>query len=124
MYHVDFLHPIHVYFIGIGGISMSGLAEILLSEGFSVSGSDWNRSPLTQMLEEQGAKVNYGKPQRAENITDDIDLVVYTAAVHRDNPEYAEAVRKNIPSLWGSLCATTKRPSPSAAPTAKQPPPP
>lgn len=99
MYHVDFLHPIHVYFIGIGGISMSGLAEILLSEGFSVSGSDWNRSPLTQMLEEQGAKVNYGKPQRAENITDDIDLVVYTAAVHRDNPEYAEAVRKNIPVL-------------------------
>ena len=99
MYHVDFLHPIHVYFIGIGGISMSGLAEILLSEGFSVSGSDWNRSPLTQMLEEQGARVNYGKPQRAENITDDIDLVVYTAAVHRDNPEYAEAVRKNIPVL-------------------------
>lgn len=99
MYHVDFLHPIHVYFIGIGGISMSGLAEILLSEGFSVSGSDWNRSPLTQMLEEQGAKVNYGKPQRAENITDDIDLVVYTAAVHKDNPEYAEAVRKNIPVL-------------------------
>ena len=99
MYHVDFLHPIHVYFIGIGGISMSGLAEILLSEGFSVSGSDWNRSSLTQMLEEQGAKVNYGKPQRAENITDDIDLVVYTAAVHRDNPEYAEAVRKNIPVL-------------------------
>ena len=58
MYHVDFLHPIHVYFIGIGGISMYGLGEILLSEGFFVSGSDWNRSPLTQMLEEQGAKVN------------------------------------------------------------------
>ena len=99
MYHVDFLHPIHVYFIGIGGISMSGLAEILLSEGFSVSGSNWNPYPPTQMLEEQGAKVNYGKPQRAENITDDIDLVVYTAAVHKDNPEYAEAVRKNIPVL-------------------------
>ena len=99
MYHVDFLHPIHVYFIGIGGISMSGLAEILLSEGFSVSGSDWNRSPLTQMLEEQGAKVNYGKPQRAESITGDVGLVVCTAAVHKDNPEYAEAVRKNIPVL-------------------------
>ena len=99
MYHVDFQHPIHVYFIGIGGISMSGLAEILLSEGFTVSGSDWNRSPLTRMLEEQGARIHYGKPQRAENITDDIDLVVYTAAVHEDNPEFAEAMRRKIPSL-------------------------
>ena len=40
MYQIDFKHPVHVYFIGIGGISMSGLAEILLSEGFRVSGSD------------------------------------------------------------------------------------
>ncbi|MDO4332005.1 MAG: UDP-N-acetylmuramate--L-alanine ligase [Eubacteriales bacterium] len=99
MYHVDFNHPIHVYFIGIGGISMSGLAEILLSEGFTVSGSDWNRSPLTQLLESQGAHINYGKPQKAENITDDIDLVVYTAAVHNDNPEFAEVIRRQIPSL-------------------------
>ena len=99
MYHVDFQNPIHVYFIGIGGTSMSGLAEILLSEGFSVSGSDWNRSPLTRMLEDQGARIYYGKPQKAENITDDIDLVVYTAAVHADNPEFAEAMRKKIPAL-------------------------
>ena len=69
MYQVDFNHPIHVYFIGIGGISMSGLAEILLSEGFTVSGSDWNRSALTEHLEKSGAHVNYGKPQKAENIT-------------------------------------------------------
>ena len=89
MYQVDFNHPIHVYFIGIGGISMSGLAEILLSEGFTVSGSDWNRSALTEHLEKSGAHVNYGKPQKAENITDDIDLVVYTAAVHADNPSTA-----------------------------------
>lgn len=99
MYHVDFKNPIHVYFIGIGGISMSGLAEILLSEGFRVSGSDWNRSPLTELLESQGAHINYGKPQKAENITDDIELVVYTAAVHNDNPEFAEVLRQNIPSL-------------------------
>lgn len=99
MYHVDFKNPIHVYFIGIGGISMSGLAEILLSEGFTVSGSDWNRSPLTELLESQGAHINYGKPQKAENITDDIDLVVYTAAVHNDNPEFAEVMRRQIPSL-------------------------
>ena len=99
MYHVDFEHPIHVYFIGIGGISMSGLAEVLLSENFRVSGSDWNRSPLTDLLERQGAHINFGKPQRAENITDDIDLVVYTAAVHTDNPEFAEARRREIPVL-------------------------
>lgn len=99
MYHVDFNHPIHVYFIGIGGISMSGLAEILLSEGFPVSGSDWNRSPLTELLEKQGAHINYGNPQKAENITDDIDLVVYTAAVHTDNPEYAEVLKRQIPTL-------------------------
>ncbi len=99
MYQLDFNKPVHVYFIGIGGISMSGLAEILLSEGFRVSGSDWNRSPLTELLERQGAHVNYGKPQKAENITDDIDVVVYTAAVHNDNPEFAEVVRRQIPSL-------------------------
>jgi len=99
MYHVDFHNPIHVYFIGIGGISMSGLAEILLAEGFQVSGSDWNRSSLTQLLEEQGAHINYGRPQKAENITDDIDLVVYTAAVHQDNPEFKEVMRRQIPSL-------------------------
>ena len=99
IYQVDFNHPVHVYFIGIGGISMSGLAEILLSEGFSVSGSDWNRSPLTQRLEQQGAVIHYGRPQKAENITDDVDLVVYTAAVHEDNPELKETMRRGLPSL-------------------------
>ena len=99
MYHVDFKHPIHVYFIGIGGISMSGLAEILLSEGFRVSGSDWNRSALTDLLESRGAHINYGKPQKSENITPDIDLVVYTAAVHGDNPEFTRAKQLNIPML-------------------------
>ena len=99
MYHVDFNHPIHVYFIGIGGISMSGLAEILLSEGFRVSGSDWNRSALTDLLESRGACIHYGKPQKAENITPDIDLIVYTAAVHNDNPEFARAKQLNIPML-------------------------
>lgn len=99
MYQVDFKHPIHVYFIGIGGISMSGLAEILLSEGFRVSGSDWNRSALTDLLESRGARIHYGRPQRAENITADIDLIVYTAAVHGDNPEFARAKELNIPML-------------------------
>ena len=85
MYQIDFNHPIHIHFIGIGGISMSGLAEILLSRGFIVSGSDRIHSALTDMLEEAGATVCYR--QIAENISDDIDLAVYTAAIHSDNPE-------------------------------------
>ena len=48
MYQIDFHHPIHIHFIGIGGISMSGLAEILLEDGFPVSGSDSSKSPLTE----------------------------------------------------------------------------
>lgn len=97
MYQINFNHPIHIYFIGIGGISMSGLAEILLSEGFRISGSDRARSPLTLMLEEQGAAVFYG--QREENITDDIDLIVYTSAIRPDNPELTAAARLQIPTL-------------------------
>ncbi len=97
MYQINFNSPIHIYFIGIGGISMSGLAEILLSEGFRISGSDRTPSPLTHMLEEQGAVVHYG--QQAENITADIDLIVYTSAIRPDNPELSTAGRLNIPTL-------------------------
>ena len=85
MYIVDFTKPIHIHFIGIGGISMSGLAEILLKEGFRISGSDAKESSLTDHLTQLGADIRYG--QRSSNITDDIDLVVYTAAIHPDNPE-------------------------------------
>lgn len=97
MYQIDFKKPIAIHFIGIGGISMSGLAEILMREGFRVSGSDAHESELTDHLAAAGAKVMYG--QAAANITDDIDLVVYTAAVHADNPEYAEVVRRGIPMM-------------------------
>ena len=86
MYHIDFNSPNHVHFIGIGGISMSGLAEILLTRGFSVSGSDSQESELTKRLAAHGATIFYG--QKAENIMDGIDVVVYTAAIHPDNPEY------------------------------------
>ena len=97
MYTIHFDHPIHVHFIAIGGISMSGLAEILLEAGFTISGSDSKKSELTDRLEVQGAKVFLG--QRASNIIDGIDLVVYSAAIKEDNPEYAEAVRRGIPML-------------------------
>lgn len=97
MYHIDFEHPCHVHFIGIGGISMSGLAEILLERGFTVSGSDARESELTKKLEAHGVKLFYG--QKAENIMEGTDVVVYTAAVHPDNPEYAAAAGRSIPIL-------------------------
>lgn len=97
MYKIDFKKPIHIHFIGIGGISMSGLAEILLEEGFTVSGSDSKESPLTKKLASEGARIAYG--QKAENITPDIDCVVYTAAINRSNPELIEAVAQKIPML-------------------------
>ena len=97
MYTIDFQKPIHVHFIGIGGISMSGLAEILLNRHFTVTGSDMQASDMTKHLEETGAKVVIG--QKAENITDDIDLVVYTAAIHESNEEFAAAKNKGIPMM-------------------------
>ena len=97
MYKIDFKKPLHVHFIGIGGISMSGLAEILLKEHFTISGSDAKQSALTDHLESLGATCFY--PQKASNIIDGIDVVVYTAAIHDDNPEYAEAKRQNLPML-------------------------
>ena len=57
MYTIDFQKPIHVHFIGIGGISMSGLAEILLEKHFKVSGSDARQSALTDMLSDRGAHI-------------------------------------------------------------------
>lgn len=97
MYKIDFNQPIHVHFIGIGGISMSGLAEILLQEHFTISGSDSKESDITVLLEQLGANVIIG--QRAENITNDIDLIVYTAAIHPDNPEFVAARDSGKPIL-------------------------
>ncbi len=97
MYQLDLDHPVHIHFIGIGGISMSGLAELLLEKGFTVSGSDMKASPLTELLQRRGAQVFLG--QRPENLGDDIDLVVYTSAIHPDNPEFRAMQERNLPSL-------------------------
>ena len=97
MYKLNFNEPIHVHFIGIGGISMSGLAEILLEKGFTISGSDSKESDLTDILTSKGATIFYG--QKAENIIPGIQLVVYTAAIHEDNPEFAEAKARQLPML-------------------------
>lgn len=97
MYKIDFQNPIHIYFIGIGGISMSGLAEILLTENFRISGSDMKPSPLTEALKEKGACIYYG--QKASNLSAGIDLVVYTSAIHPDNPEYIAMKELGLPHL-------------------------
>lgn len=87
----------HIYMSGIGGISMSGIAEILKYWGYEVSGSDSNRSTQTEFLENSGIKVNIG--QVSDNISDDIDLFVYSAAIKKDNPEFVKAVELSIPTV-------------------------
>lgn len=86
-----------VFFSGVGGVSMSSLALILNNNGFSVCGSDRSESENTKRLIEKGIPVIIG--QRAENITDDIGLVVRTAAVSMDSEEMKKAAEKNIPVM-------------------------
>lgn len=85
-----------IHFIGIGGISMSGLAEILLERGYKVSGSDMKSSPITESLSQKGAEVFIGHAK--ENIQD-TDLIVYTAAISEDNPELTGAKELNIQTM-------------------------
>lgn len=86
----------HFHFIGIGGVSMSGIAMILKHRGHEVTGSDRAPSAATKELEAAGITVHY--PQQADNITSDIDTVVYTAAISEDNPELI-AARNNCPRV-------------------------
>ena len=97
MYQIDFTKPVWVHFIGIGGISMSGLAEVLLGASFRVTGSDSMNSPLVERLRGLGAEIAIG--QSADNISPEMDCVVYTAAIHADNPEFAAAKENNLPML-------------------------
>jgi UDP-N-acetylmuramate--alanine ligase len=85
-----------VHFIGIGGISMSGLAEILIKNGYTVSGSDMKNSNMIEKLRNKGAKIYIG--HSADNILNS-DLVVYTAAISQDNPELQKAIELNIPMM-------------------------
>ena len=103
MYKLDLQNnSISVHFIGIGGISMSGIAELFLDKGFRVSGSDLHESAVTKRLESLGIKVYYS--QVSENITPDIGLVVYTAAIHEDNPEFMRVKELGIPMLDRADC--------------------
>lgn len=82
-----------IHFIGIGGISMSGLAAVLLNSGFKVSGSDSKDSPIVKNLKASGAEIYIGHSR--DNIKD-VDLVVYTAAIPANNPEILEAKDRDI----------------------------
>lgn len=86
-----------IHFVGIGGIGMSGIAEILLDQGFKVSGSDKGLSEVTERLQTLGATVFEG--HRAEHIAGDVDALVYSSAVSFDNPEVLEAQRRKIPVI-------------------------
>lgn len=97
MYQIDLKKPVHAHFIGIGGTSMSGLAEYLFDVGFRVSGSDSAHSKYTKHLESLGIEIFY--PQKAENIQEGTDVVIFSAAIHPGNPEYDAAVEKGIPML-------------------------
>lgn len=97
MYKIDFKYPSHIYFVGIGGISMSGLAEVLHNAGFKVSGSDWKASAVTKGLEAKGIQVQYG--ESASHITADIDCAVLTSAVKDTNLEFQAIKSLGIPWL-------------------------
>jgi len=84
------------YFIGIGGIGMYGLAEYLLHNGQSVSGSDLNPSDNTDRLVKLGASIKFG--HRRENVGD-CDILIYSSAVKEDNPELIEATKRHIPTM-------------------------
>lgn len=84
----------HIHFVGIGGIGMSGLARILLGFGMRVSGSDVMESKMVKELVACGAEVFIG--HRAENLADDVDMLVYSSVIKENNPEYAEAERRGI----------------------------
>jgi len=94
------------HLIGVGGVSMSPLAEVLSGRGLIISGSDMSEGSNVQNLRSKNINVIIG--HFAENITDDVQFVVRTAAVHDDNPEIIAAHSKNIPvfertEAWGAI---------------------
>ena len=96
-----------LHFIGIGGIGMSGIAEILLNLGYRISGSDLRRSPITERLSSLGAVIHEG--HAAEHVHG-ADVVVYSSAIAKSNPEYLAAAAAGAPSIMrGELLAELMR---------------
>ena len=93
-------HPMRkiqrVHFVGIGGVGMCGIAEVLLNLGYQVSGSDVNENSATKRLKNQGAKVFIGQ---SENNIDDVEVVVVSTAISADNVEVVAAKEKRIPVI-------------------------
>jgi len=88
---------VKVHFVGIGGIGMSGIAELLLNLGYRVSGSDLKESEITRRLASLGGIVSAG--HRAENVAPDVDVVVTSSAVKKNNPEVIAAKDRGIPVI-------------------------
>ncbi len=87
----------HIYFIGIGGIGTSAIAHIMKKKGFSVSGSDMEASEITEVLKKSGIKVSIGHDSK--NITKDVELVVYSPAIPKDNTELVQAEKLKIKTI-------------------------
>ncbi|HHE39243.1 MAG TPA: UDP-N-acetylmuramate--L-alanine ligase [Candidatus Cloacimonetes bacterium] len=85
-----------IHFVGIGGIGMSGIAELLMNQGFEISGSDMRLTEITKHLQEKGAKISEG---HNANLIKDADVVVKSSAVKNDNPEVATALARKIPVI-------------------------
>ncbi|HBA56610.1 MAG TPA: UDP-N-acetylmuramate--L-alanine ligase, partial [Alteromonas macleodii] len=86
----------NIFFIGIGGAGMGGIAEVLLNEGYAIAGSDIQEGPMTQRLSELGADVKIG--HRAENV-EGMDVIVVSSAINEQNPEIVVAREKRIPII-------------------------
>lgn len=88
------MYSMNIYCIGIGGIGLSGIARFLKEEGHNVSGSDVERSAVTDILQSAGIEVSFD--QSGKNITSDIDLIIYTLAIPEDHPELTAAKKQGI----------------------------
>ena len=95
-----------IHFVGIGGIGMSGIAELLLNLGYKVSGSDTRPSPITQRLAELGGTIHAG---HAAGHVEGADVVVVASAVRPDNPEIGEAKRRQLlESLFEEITVSSR----------------
>lgn len=98
-----------IHFIGIGGIGVSALAQYYLAKGYLISGSDLQESEITKFLRKKGAKIFIG--HRAENLPDNTNLVIYTSAVPRGNPEFVKSQKHASyrPALYAKFIKSEKQ---------------
>ena len=94
---LDLKNAKHIHCIGIGGIGLSAIADILVARGYKVTGSDMNQNEITQKLEKKGIKVFYG--HEASNING-ADIIVFSAAISPENPELKKALEEKSDPGW------------------------